>query len=97
MHPPGQPKVQMVNGPEFREQYANSVQIRVNVWDFMLIFGRMHQNAPDTVTIENFSGVYLSPQQAKALANVLHQNIAQYEAAFGEIRIEPQLPSGQVQ
>jgi hypothetical protein len=32
----------------------------------------------------------LSPQQAKALSNVLHQNITQYEATFGEIRLEPQ-------
>jgi flagellar protein FlaG len=32
--------------------------------------------------------VYLSPPQAKALFNVLQQNLKQYEAAFGEIRLE---------
>jgi flagellar protein FlaG len=31
----------------------------------------------------------LSPQQAKALLNVLTQNISQYEATFGEIKLEP--------
>jgi flagellar protein FlaG len=47
------------------------------------------QTQPDTVNITNFQGVYLSPQQAKALANLLNQNIAQYEGTFGEIRLEP--------
>ncbi|MEI9975515.1 MAG: hypothetical protein WDO73_27680 [Ignavibacteriota bacterium] len=26
--------------PEYRENYANSVQVRVNLWDFFLMFGR---------------------------------------------------------
>jgi flagellar protein FlaG len=34
----------------------------------------------------------LSPQQAKALANVLQQNISQYESTFGEIALEPKAP-----
>lgn len=97
MNPTGQPKVQLVNGTDYREQYANSVQIRVNVWDFFLIFGLIHQSSPDTVTINNFEGVYLSPQQAKALSNVLQQNIAQYESAFGEIKIEPQGQASSIQ
>jgi flagellar protein FlaG len=42
------------------------------------------------VTIANFQGVYLSPPQAKALSNLLQQNLKQYEAAFGEIRLETQ-------
>jgi flagellar protein FlaG len=53
----------------------------------------MNQSAPDAVTIHNFQGVYLSPQQAKALANVLNQNISQYESTFGEITLEPKAPS----
>ncbi|MBV8903357.1 MAG: DUF3467 domain-containing protein, partial [Acidobacteriia bacterium] len=42
--------------------------------------------------IQNFQGIYVSPQQAKALLNVLQQNVNQYETAFGEIRLEPQVP-----
>ena len=87
---PGQPKLNLINAPEYREAYANSVQVRVNLWDLFLLFGTMNQTSPDTVTIQNFQGVYLSPQQAKALSNVLQQNIQQYEATFGEIRLEPQ-------
>ena len=77
------PKFELHNTSEYRESYANSVQIRVNLWDFFLMFGTVNQTAPDAVTINNFQGVYLSPQQAKALLNVLTQNISQYEATLG--------------
>jgi len=74
------------------------VQIRVNLWDFFLMFGTISQTAADTVYIQNFQGVYLSPQQAKALFNILHQNVTQYEAAFGEIKLEPHAAgAGQIQ
>jgi flagellar protein FlaG len=85
-----EPKIQINNLPEYRESYANSVQVRVNLWDFFLMFGRLSQESPEAVAIQNFQGIYLSPQQAKALLNVLQQNVQQYENAFGEIRLEPQ-------
>ena len=87
-------KIQLVNTPEYRENYANSVQVRVNLWDFFLMFGTINQTSPESVSIQNFQGVFLSPQQSKALLNVLQQNISQYEATFGEIRLEPQGPQG---
>jgi hypothetical protein len=90
MTPSQPPKIQMVNTSDYRESYANSVQIRVNLWDFFLMFGIVNQSAADSVLIHNFQGVYLSPQQAKALYNVLQQNVSQYEATFGEIKLEPQ-------
>jgi hypothetical protein len=85
-----QPKFHLTTTPDYRETYANSVQMRVSLWDFFLMFGTINQSAPDAVTIQNFQGIYLSPPQAKALANVLQQNLKQYEAAFGEIRLEAQ-------
>ena len=91
------PKIQLINTPDYRENYANSVQVRVNLWDFLLLFGRVNQTAPDNVSIQNFQGIYVSPQQAKALLNVLQQNVTQYESAFGEIKLEPQTPGGIVQ
>ncbi|MEJ7605889.1 MAG: DUF3467 domain-containing protein [Bryobacteraceae bacterium] len=83
------PKIQVGQAPDYREHYANSIQVRVNLWDFFLSFGTLVQTAPDAVSITNFEGIYLSPQQAKALLNIMQQNISQYEAAFGEIRLEP--------
>ncbi|MEO7144687.1 MAG: DUF3467 domain-containing protein [Bryobacteraceae bacterium] len=91
------PKIQLVNTPDYRESYTNSVQVRVNLWDFFLLFGTINQTAPDTVSIHNFQGLFLSPQQAKALSNVLQQNISQYENTFGEIKLEPQASGGVIQ
>jgi flagellar protein FlaG len=85
-----QPQVNLVQTPDFRESYANSVQVRVSVWDFQLIFGVASSDSPEQVTIRNHDAVFLSPQQAKALWNVLGQNLAQYEQAFGALNLEPQ-------
>jgi len=94
---PVAPKIQLVQTAEYRENYANSVQVRVNLWDFFLLFGRVSQTSPDNVSIQNFQGIYVSPQQAKAVLNVLQQNVTQYESAFGEIKLEPQAGGGVVQ
>ena len=94
---PPQPRIVLERAPDYRESYANSVQIRVNLWDFFVMFGRINHTSQDNVQIHNFQGIYISPQQAKALLNVLQQNISQYETAFGEIRLEPQAGSGFVQ
>jgi hypothetical protein len=64
------------------------VQVRLSVWDFMLVFGTLEQQTPDAVNIDNFQGIYLSPQQAKALQNVLNHNITQYEQTFGHISLD---------
>lgn len=88
------PKIQVSNTSEYRENYANSIQVRVNLWDFFLLFGTLTQSAHDAVAIQNFQGIYLSPQQAKALLNVMQQNVSQYEATFGEIRLEPNASNG---
>ncbi len=88
--PAGAPadKVRVVRQENYREEYANSVQVNVSVWDFFLQFGRLKVGQPNEVTFVSHMGVFLSPQQAKALQIVLSQNIAQYESAFGEIQIE---------
>jgi len=90
-------KIHLSNTPDYREAYANSVQVRVSLWDFFLLVGTINQNTPDSVTIHNYQGIFLSPQQAKALANVLNQNVSQYEATFGEIRLEPKPNASSVQ
>ena len=42
---PTEPKIQILTTPEYRESYSNSVQVRVNVWDFFLVFGTLHQSS----------------------------------------------------
>ena len=94
---PNPPRIVLQKAADYRETYANSVQIRVNLWDFFLMFGTINQTQPEHVEIQNFQGVYLSPQQAKALLGLMQQNVSQYEAAFGEIKLEPRAGSGFVQ
>jgi len=94
---PAQPNLKLTNAADYREAYANSVQMRVNVWDFFMVFGTLQQQTETQVEIRNFQGIYLSPQQAKALLGLLQQNIAGYESAFGEIKLDPRLtPTGPV-
>jgi len=85
-----QPQMNLVQTPDYRESYANSVHIRVSVWDFQLAFGLASADAPDQVSIRNHTAIFLSPQQAKALFNLLGQNLASYEQAFGTLNLEPQ-------
>src|ERR1700679_910743 len=85
-----QPQLNLAQTPDYRETYANSVQVRVSVWDFQLVFGLASSESPEQVNIRNHQAVFLSPQQAKALLNVLGQNISQYEQAFGVLNLEPQ-------
>ena len=94
---PQQPNIRLVNAADYRDTYANSIQIRVSVWDFLLVFGRLQPVTTQEVEVQNFQGIYLSPQQAKALLRVLEQNMIQYEQAFGEIKLDPKLvPQGPV-
>ena len=85
------PKLNLTNANDYRENYSNSVQVRWSVWDFFLAFGTFQQQTEDAVDIKNFQGIYLSPQQAKALMMILEQNVANYEKTFGEIKLDPRL------
>ncbi len=86
-----EPTLNLSNTADYRDGYANSVQVRMSVWDFFLVFGTMAQQTPQELNVTNFQGIYLSPQQAKALWNILGHNLAQYEQTFGAITLE-QLP-----
>jgi hypothetical protein len=90
-NPPKEPTLKLTNSPDYRDGYANSVQVRMSVWDFFLVFGTMTQQTPQELSVTNFQGIYLSPQQAKALWNILGHNLSQYEQTFGAITLE-QLP-----
>lgn len=86
MHP--NPQVRIVKDADYREDYANSVQVRVSFWDFFLQFGKIGVQTPEQVELNVSQGIYLSPQQAKALHAVLSENLKQYEQAFGEIKFD---------
>jgi flagellar protein FlaG len=92
---PNQPEIKVTYSENYRDSYSNSVQVRVNVWDFFLVFGTLVP-IDERVEVRNFQGVYLSPQQAKALATILAQNVANYEQTFGEIKLDPKQAPGPI-
>ena len=75
MSNPNPPTVKISFNPNFREDYANSVQIRMSVWDFLLTFGRLQQQTPEVVEVTQFQNIYLSPQQAKALHGIEREHM----------------------
>jgi hypothetical protein len=89
---PKQPKVVLTQTPDYREGYSNSIQVQTSVWDFRLTFGTAHQDKAEEITVQPFQTIYLSPQWAKALCNLLGQNVVQYEHTFGPISLEPRGP-----
>src|SRR5258707_14089829 len=85
---PTQPNIKLSTTQDYRETYANSVQVRVNVWDFFLVFGTLQQQSENEVELRNFQGIYWSPQQAKALSAILQQNLAGYGGTSGEMKVD---------
>ncbi len=85
---PPETRITLTKSPSYRDSYANSVQVRLSIWDFFLVFGTLEQQTPEEMKVDNFQGIYLSPQQAKALLNVLTHNITQYEQTFGPISLD---------
>ena len=73
---PIEPTLRVTQSDDYNDVYANSVQIRMSVWDFQLVFGTMQSNTPDEVTFLTKQGIFLSPQQAKALFNAIQQDQA---------------------
>ena len=86
---PTQPNLKLTHSPDYRESYANCVQMRVNIWDFFLVFGTLQQQTETQVEIRNFQGIYLSPQQAKALLGLLQQNVPATRAPSEKLNSTP--------
>ena len=64
--------------------YANQIQVQMQLFDFSLTL-----NTVDPDGIHQEQGVlYLSPQHAKALLQVLSDNVNMYESLFGPINLE---------
>ena len=74
---------------DYKELYANTCQIRVSNFDFFFEFGKIGNVTDTTVETVSQVGIYLSPQQAKALFRVYSDNLTRYENDFGPIVIEP--------
>ena len=48
---PEQPEIRLTRTDAYRDSYANSVQVKMSVWDFQLIFGTCSRTRPTTSTL----------------------------------------------
>ncbi|MBN2044654.1 MAG: DUF3467 domain-containing protein [Anaerolineales bacterium] len=85
--PPKRPQIILPNDME--PSYANLVRIAHTPSEVMLDFARMLPGEPGARIV---SRVLVSPISAKLLIRALTENLAKYEAQFGEIQI-PQVQS----
>ena len=87
----------IVRSEHFWEVYANYVSCAASPWDITIIFGQSVADNPDNPHIEQRASVSLSPQTAKAMAQMLVRNLQSYEQQYGEIRYTPIQPSADEQ
>ena len=84
--------MEKVESPELTTYYANSVDILMSVFDLVLTFGQMKAVTLEHVVVEQQARVIMSPPHIKVLARLLNDKIANYEAAFGTIPEQPNVP-----
>jgi hypothetical protein len=83
MTAPSQPAGPKINVPEGMEPaYANLARISHSPADIVIDFAHL---LPGETTANIRSRVVMSPLSAKLLLRALTENLARYEAAFGEI------------
>lgn len=72
--------------------YANHAEINVSNWDFRLKFGEIETISEGNVIVEERVRVVMSPQHTKVFLKVLQDNLAKWEARFGEIDLSKMTP-----
>ncbi|WP_297430602.1 DUF3467 domain-containing protein [Clostridium sp.] len=66
--------------------YANTTSVEVSLYDFKFLFGIKSNTANSEFNPNDInSTIIMSPQHAKALVNVLNENVKKYEETFGHI------------
>ena len=83
--PPQQPAGPQINIPEGMEPaYVNLARIWHSLTDIVIDFAYI---LPNEGTANIRSRVVMTPLSAKLLLRALNENLARYEAAFGEIKL----------
>ena len=80
--PPSVPPFQVP--PDLQATYANLVRISHSPAEMVLDFAHF---LPGDVTSRVCARVVMTPLSAKLLLNALHENLARFEASFGEIHV----------
>lgn len=93
--PPADRPIRNIGLSESPVIYANNVALKASIWDFSLDFGRVIKANNDELVIQELTTVILSPAHAKAVAELLTENVRQYEAQFGVLPKPAQRPDNE--
>jgi len=79
------------NGGAPEGRYANYFEIGHNAFEFILDFGQMYDEEPES---RLHSRIVVSPFYARMLLGVLQNSVRQYEQSYGRIPVEADEPDG---
>lgn len=85
-----QRSIERIYPESYATVYANSVDLKVSVYDFVLDFGMVTEATDEKLTVQQSIRVVMSPQHVKVFAPLLLEKLRQYEARWGELRIAQQ-------
>lgn len=74
-------KAQTPNRQREESRYANSFQIGYNAFEFLIEFGQQNGGI--------HTSIYVSPQHARILSNLLGDTLRQYDDTFKALPIMP--------
>ncbi len=73
-------------GPTY---YSNTIEVVGSLWDVRLRIGEIVNADDSQLVMREKAKVFLSPQHAVVLAEILEKNIKRYEELFGPIPRRP--------
>lgn len=88
--PTGTPRV-VWDDSSMKTSYANVCNVLGTREEIMLLFGtnQAWQGGQKEVTVALSDRVVLNPYAAKRLAQLLEQGLKEYEARYGELKVQP--------
>jgi len=78
-----------IRSSDFKVIYTDAAGLALNFYSLSVIFGQIIPDSAEGMVIEDRVFVTMSLEHAKALAHVLLEHIAKYEAKSGQIRQKP--------
>lgn len=73
--------------PEFLSIYSNHTAFNTSAFDFSMTFGEISADEKGVLGVEQKVRVVMSPLHAKIFSAIVMNNVRNFEAQFGEIKI----------
>lgn len=82
-------RVERIVPEDVPRYYTNSVEVLTSMYDVQLRIGVIEEAGEEGLVIRTTARVFMSPQHAKSLADVLTRNVREYEERFGTLSTGP--------